>query len=35
VHDLFGIPFMVADGEAFCGADGIEFLDCFLAEKSA
>ena len=34
-HGLFGVPFMVADGEAFFGADRIEFLDRFLAEKPA
>ncbi len=33
-HDLFGVPFMVADGEPFFGADRIEFLDRFLAEKA-
>ena len=33
-HDLFGVPFMVADGEPFFGADRIEFLDRFLAAKA-
>ena len=33
-YDLFGVPFMVADGEPFFGADRIEFLDRFLAEKA-
>ena len=32
-HDLFGVPFIVADGETFFGADRIEFLDRFLAER--
>lgn len=34
-HDLFGVPFMVADGEKFFGADRVEYLDRFLASKSA
>ncbi len=33
-HGLFGVPFMIADGEAFFGVDRIEFLDRFLGEKS-
>ena len=34
VHDLFGVPFMIADGEPFFGADRIEFLDRFLTERA-
>ena len=33
-HDLFGVPFMVADGESFFGADRMEYLDRYLASRA-
>jgi len=34
-HDLFGVPFIVVDGEPFFGADRIDYLERFLVEIGA
>jgi predicted DsbA family dithiol-disulfide isomerase len=33
-HGVFGVPSFVLDGEVFWGADAIDFLKAFIADRS-